>query len=379
MSTLAGALGRGLAGYAANRERLDQRDREIEQQQRAEARQKERDRQADIMMQLQMESIRAGMARNTREDARQAEGDRNTAIDNGLRDTEPTRQMGTLMAGAADVSVGSTGQMLGAMGSYGRAAQAAVNDPTQRTVGGRPMVKAAESLAERTARMSAQQRLGERMAGQEFDLNRDRQNATQQTERDTRQNTFTAGENAKNRAATLSAATLRSQQVARAARPTEGERKAAALYSVAKQGAETLEALLAPPGADGKPVMRGAPSWTDRAKQSVGMGVGNVITSDQQRQVTQAALQLSDMWLRYTSGANSPEPEVQRFALTFTPVPGDDPTTLTQKRNARARILSALKGAAGRALVVPPEAGTEPDLNDPGFREYLQRRREEEP
>lgn len=382
MSTLAGALGRGLAGYAANRERSDARDREIEQQQRAEARQAERDKQADIMMRLQMESIRAGMERNAREDTRQAEGDRNTAIDNGLRDTEPTRQMGALMSGAAELGStmgGGMGAPMGALGGYGRAAQAAVNDPTQRTVGGRPMVKAAESLAERTARMSAQQRLGERMAGQEFDLNRDRQNATQQTDRDTRQNAFMAGENAKNRAATLRAATTRASQPSRVGLPTEGERKAAALYSVAQQGAETLEGLLTQTGADGTPVMRGAPSLVDRVKQSVGMGVGNVVTSDQQRQVTQAALQLSDMWLRYTSGANAPETEVQRFALTFTPLPGDDPTTLTQKRNARARILSALKGAAGRALVVPPDAGTEPDMNDPGFREYLRLRREEEP
>jgi hypothetical protein len=382
MSTLAGALGRGLAGYAQNRERAMAREEALAQQQRAEARQAMLDERQRVQMEAQAEALREQRERQAMLDDRMREQDRNAAIDSGLRDTEPTRQMGTLMRGAAELGStmgGGMGATMGALGSYGRAAQAAAESPTQYRVGGKPMVRAAESLAERTARMSAQQRRGEKMADNEFTLQRDTLNATQQGDRDTRQNTFTASENAKNRAATLRAATTRASQPLRVGLPTEGERKAAALYSVAQQGAETLEGLLAPPGADGTPVMRGAPSWMDRAKQSVGMGVGNVVTSDQQRQVTQAALQLSDMWLRYTSGANAPETEVQRFALTFTPLPGDDPTTLKQKREARARILSALKGAAGRALAVPPDAGTEPDLNDPGFRAFLQQRREEEP
>ena len=383
MSTFAGALGRGLAGYAQNRERAMAREEELAQQQRAEARQAMLDERQRVQMEAQAEALREQRERQAMLDDRMREQDRNTALDSGLRDTEPTRQMGTLMSGAAELGSsmgGGMGATMGALGGYGRAAQAAAESPTQYRVGGKPMVRAAESMAERTARMSTQQRLGERMAEREYAEQRDRQNATQQEARDTRQNTFMAGENAKNRAATMAGITARAAaQPPRSALPTEGERKAAALYSVAQQGAATLEGLLAPPGADGKPVMRGAPSWIDRAKQKVGMDVGNVVTSDQQRQVTQAGLQLSDMWLRYTSGAAVPESEVFRFAQTFTPLPGDDPKTLTQKKEARARILSALKGAAGRALVVPPEAGTEPDLNDPGFRAFLQQRREEEP
>jgi hypothetical protein len=389
MSTFAGALGRGLAGYAQNRERSDARDRDIEQQQRAEARQAERDKQNDIMMALQMESMREGMARAKAQDVRQGEQDRNAAIDNGLRDTEPTRQGGALMRGAAELGAsmgGGMGATMGALGSYGKIATEAANGP-QYSVGGKSMSRAALPIAQLHANMKAAEQRGEKMADREFDLKRDAQNATQQTERDTRQNTFQAGQNQLNRNATMNAATMRANQPPKVKLPTEGERKAAALYSVAQQGYDTLEGLLVQKGADGKPVvgadkqpvMRGAPSLMDRGKQSIGMGVGNVLTGDQQRQVTQAALQLSDMWMRYTSGASVPETEVARFAQTFTPLPGDDPTTLKQKQAARGRIITALKGAAGRALVIPPEAGTEPDMNDPGFQAFLEQRREDQP
>ena len=146
--------------------------------------------------------------------------------------------------------------------------------------------------------------------------------------------------------------------------PTEGERKAAALFGVAQQGYETLEGLLTG-GVDpktGERQYKAAPSLADRMKQSVGMGVGNVITSNQQRQMSQAAQQMADMWLRYTSGAAVPETEVQRFALTFTPLPGDDPQTLQQKAAARKRMIGALQQAAGRALNTPGRAGTQPSV-----------------
>ena len=182
MATFAGALGRGLAGYAANRERADARDADLAQQQRAEARQAERDKQADTMMAAQLEAMRVAAARNAAEDTRRGEMDRNAALDDGLRDTEPTRQMGTLMSGAANVGVGSTGAALGALGGCGRAARAAAESPTQYSVGGKPMVKAAESLAERTARMAVEQRRGERMADAERDTARDDKNFAQQKE-----------------------------------------------------------------------------------------------------------------------------------------------------------------------------------------------------
>jgi hypothetical protein len=185
MSTLAGALGRGLAGYAANRERAMAREEELAQQRRAEARQAMLDERQRVQMEAQAQAMKEQRERQAMLDDRMREQDRNTAIDSGLRDTEPTRMMGTLMSGAADLGGtmgGGMGATMGAVGSYGRAAQAAAESPTQYSVGGKPMVKAAESLADRTARMSAQQRLGERMTDREADAARDAQNFAQQKE-----------------------------------------------------------------------------------------------------------------------------------------------------------------------------------------------------
>lgn len=383
MATFAGALGRGLAGYAANRERSDARDRDIEQQQRAEARQAMLDERQRVQMEAQAQAMKEQRERNAAEDVRRGEMDQRDNFERGYRTQGDTRrEAGAVREAAPSLSgMGPNGALM----SMGAATMATgldrrASEAPAFTMGGKPMVKSAMSLAERTADAQVKERNRERTQDYERQDARDvRQNA-QTIARDRESRAFTAGENAKNRNATMAGITARAAvQPPRAALPTEGERKAAALYSVAQQGAETLEKLLVQTGADGKPSMRGAPSWMERAKQKVGMDVGNVVTSDQQRQVTQAGLQLSDMWLRYTSGAAVPESEVFRFAQTFTPLPGDDPTTLKQKMEARGRILSALKGAAGRALVVPPEAGTEPDMNDPGFRAFLQQRREDEP
>ena len=71
---------------------------------------------------------------------------------------------------------------------------------------------------------------------------------------------------------------------------------------------------------------------------------------------------------------------MQRFAQTFTPLPGDDPQTLVQKAEARKRMIGALQQAAGRALQTPGREGTAPNVNndapvnpldDPGFMQFL--------
>jgi hypothetical protein len=138
--------------------------------------------------------------------------------------------------------------------------------------------------------------------------------------------------------------------------PTEGERKAAAFYASGKQGFELLEGLLSQ---DGKEV----PGFVAQAAQRIGLGAGNVLTNSEVRQMRQAALMLSDAWLRYTSGAAVPEQEVERFAESFIPRAGDDPTTLAQKKASRAVIIEALRRGAGRALD-PAAVGTEPNLTE---------------
>ena len=142
----------------------------------------------------------------------------------------------------------------------------------------------------------------------------------------------------------------------KASLPTEGERKAAAFYASGKQGFEMLEGLLAQQGKE-------VPGFVAQTAQRIGLGAGNVMTNAEMRQMRQAGLMLSDAWLRYTSGAAVPEQEVERFAESFIPRAGDDPTTLAQKKASRAVIIEALRRGAGRALD-PAAVGTEPNLTE---------------
>jgi hypothetical protein len=106
-----------------------------------------------------------------------------------------------------------------------------------------------------------------------------------------------------------------------------------------------------------------APGWLDRQKAKVGMDVGNVLTPDKYQQLQQYALQLSDAWLRFTSGAAVPESEVARFAKAFTPLPGDSPASLTQKAKAREKMIQAMRQGAGRS-VPDAAANTAASIND---------------
>ena len=139
--------------------------------------------------------------------------------------------------------------------------------------------------------------------------------------------------------------------------PTESERKNAALLMSGEQGYKTLDKILK----TGKK----APSLKDSMLSKVGMGAGNYMTSDEHRQMQQASLQLADAWLRFTTGANAPEPEVQRVAQTFIPQPGDDDGTLLQKAQSRRTIIMALRQGAGRAA---PKEVVEDD--DVPYQEY---------
>lgn len=351
--------------YADQQGRLD----------RGEARQTERDAVEDKARTVAMQNSQLG-ALSTARDLGYVEGP--TAGDR----LAPVRGVGNAglpgmagvgasaasqLASALDAAPSSSMEVAGPMGS-----KSLRYDPTQ-TKDARDETRSLAMLGRTQGFAADQQR-----TGQQF---QEKMQGNSQTFAERMQNNSQAFQGSQNAASRAQQATLANlaRGGTKATLPTEGERKAAALYSVAEQGYQTLEGLLtkkdntgnAVMGPDGTPVQRGAPGLLERNLQRVGMGAGNLLTNDQQRQMTQAALQLSDMWLRYTSGAAVPEQEVERFAQTFTPLPGDDAKTLTQKQNARAKILGALKGAAGRALSVPPHAGTAPDLNDPGFLQFL--------
>lgn len=124
-------------------------------------------------------------------------------------------------------------------------------------------------------------------------------------------------------------------------RTTEGQRKASAFYTQAEDANRIIETVIA----GGKR----APTFGENVAGRLGFGVGNYLTSDDNRRMMAAAMRLADSWLRFTSGAAVPEPEVRRNAMAFLPQPGDDDQTLADKANARRLILESLKQAMGQA------------------------------
>jgi hypothetical protein len=126
--------------------------------------------------------------------------------------------------------------------------------------------------------------------------------------------------------------------------PTEGERKAAGLLMTGENGYNTLESIIAAnPGKE-------APGLVNRQLSRIGMGVGNIMSPDQLRQMDQAAYDLQEAWLRLTSGAAIGADEIRNSSKAIIPQPGDDDATLRQKATARRLRIEALRQAAGRAL-----------------------------
>lgn len=124
---------------------------------------------------------------------------------------------------------------------------------------------------------------------------------------------------------------------------TEGERKNHAFYLQAQQANALLDKME-------------QPDVFDETANRIPVA-GRFVTSDKFQQLSQASMQLSDAWLRATSGAAVPEQEVRRFAETFTKQASDQPNVRAQKDAARRQILESLRAMAGRA--VSPE-GAQP-------------------
>lgn len=115
------------------------------------------------------------------------------------------------------------------------------------------------------------------------------------------------------------------------------ERKNAAFYNNALQANNILRT--AP-----------TPGLRDKVGSMVPLA-GNYWTSDQYKRTAQAAYQLSEAWLRATSGAAISENEIRRNAMNYFAQPGDsDPGILLQKTQAREQIVRSLKEMAGRAV-----------------------------
>jgi hypothetical protein len=134
---------------------------------------------------------------------------------------------------------------------------------------------------------------------------------------------------------------------ARESAATEGERKAGVLLTLTQEAIDYLDNATSP----------------GRLAQFAGQrGLNEFLTADRQR-INQAGFLVADAYVRLTSGANAPEPEVERAFRAITPQPGDTPELLAQKSATRKRFVAALKLAAGRAGSRVP--GQAPTMNNP--------------
>lgn len=346
-SGLGRALAEGFTGYLAGRQQREERDYQRQQEAARIQREQERTQFAQWLQQRQMGLAERGAQRA--DDAAAIEMDQA-----GYAPYQPDAYQGAVESLAP--------QMAGPMGQFGpMVAFLADRQARQQVQPGRPM-KTHQSVAERDAERKRSQQVTDVADARAYDTQRDERNFSQQRQLAQEGRAFTAAENAKNRAVTL--AGMEARGSGGSARPlTEGERRTGAMLAVAEPGLANLERILTTTGPDGKPVRKRAPSLTDRGLSAVGMGVGNVLTGDEYRQMQQAAMQLADMWLRFTSGAAVTENEVERFATTFTPLPGDDDQTLAQKEEARRTMIGALRTGAGRGA--QPAASTgRPPLQD---------------
>ena len=125
---------------------------------------------------------------------------------------------------------------------------------------------------------------------------------------------------------------------------TGAERQALSFYNRAKDALETIEA----PEADGKSleqVVGNAPL----GKQAQAKYAPNVLQTPAQKRYRQAQRAFTEARLRKESGAAIPTHEYTSDAQTYFAQPGDDPTTIEQKRRQRRTVLDGLRFASGRA------------------------------
>ena len=78
-----------------------------------------------------------------------------------------------------------------------------------------------------------------------------------------------------------------------------------------------------------------------------GTTTGNLFVSSDARRYKQAQDQFAEAYLRFKSGANTPEPEIQRNLRNMMPAIGDDKAQIEQKQKARDEAGRAMTLASG--------------------------------
>lgn len=120
-----------------------------------------------------------------------------------------------------------------------------------------------------------------------------------------------------------------------ASRPSESERRNAALLQQMENASETVRNYVPKINAN---------------LARIPIAGNYALGRDPETQVAlQAAEQLASSYLYLVSGAAVTEGEAQRTMRLFVPQPGDSPEVLTRKRSALDSMLSAARTAAGRA------------------------------
>ena len=117
--------------------------------------------------------------------------------------------------------------------------------------------------------------------------------------------------------------------------PSEGERRAGALFTVGEDAYNQLQ------NAE-------APSLTDVLAAKVPGGLGQGAVSARQQIQNQAGAQLYRSYLYIVSGATVNPNEAEETAKTFVPQLGDDPATIARKKQARETMIQAMRQAMGR-------------------------------
>ncbi|HEY0630161.1 MAG TPA: hypothetical protein VGD23_12620, partial [Sphingomicrobium sp.] len=92
--------------------------------------------------------------------------------------------------------------------------------------------------------------------------------------------------------------------------------------------------------------------WTQANADKIPLGLGNYVREPSFRQAHQAGRQFLSAILRKESGGAITSEEWESYGPMFLPVPGDDPATIEQKRNARSVALDAIKSGLGTAEAI---------------------------
>lgn len=99
-------------------------------------------------------------------------------------------------------------------------------------------------------------------------------------------------------------------------------------------------------------------SYVDAAASGVPFGIGNYLVSDDYRQLDQAERDFVNATLRRESGAAISLSEFDNARKQYFPQPGDDQTTIEQKRANRQTAIEGIARAAGPSYKPPAPGGT---------------------